>query len=69
MSLCGFKHSYGKFTRPCEIPNDVLKQSSLQSFKTRGLVFAMDGKNETVALFYIKSIKSESRYQKTVYSM
>ncbi|CEM61621.1 conserved hypothetical protein [Treponema phagedenis] len=25
--------------------NDVLKQSNLQSFKTRGLVFATDGKN------------------------
>ncbi|QEK05281.1 hypothetical protein FUT80_00090 [Treponema phagedenis] len=26
--------------------NDVLKQSNLQSFKTRGLVFAMDGKTQ-----------------------
>ncbi|EFW37705.1 hypothetical protein HMPREF9554_01794 [Treponema phagedenis F0421] len=25
--------------------SDVLKQGYLQSFKTRGLVFAMDGKN------------------------
>ncbi|QEK03717.1 hypothetical protein FUT83_07815 [Treponema phagedenis] len=27
--------------------NDVLKQSNLQSFKTRGLVFATDGKIRT----------------------
>ncbi|EFW36628.1 hypothetical protein HMPREF9554_02916 [Treponema phagedenis F0421] len=44
----GFQHSYGKFTHPCEIPNDVLKQNYLQSFKTRRFHFDKDVKNETV---------------------
>ncbi|QEJ93816.1 hypothetical protein DWQ65_10050 [Treponema phagedenis] len=44
--------------------SDVLKQSILQSFKTRRFGFDKDVKNQTVRLFFIKFFKGYIKYSK-----